>query len=144
MAHSVSKPSHLKCVITSPEGLVFQGDASCVVVPGIDGELGFLPKHAPLVGLLGNGEMRIDAIEASAATQKLRFFVEGGFVQVIENRVTVLATAVRLLRASERPDAESRLQVLLAAPPKRGSTMEERDSYRERVRTARRRLHLIR
>ncbi|MBI4604622.1 MAG: ATP synthase F1 subunit epsilon [Planctomycetes bacterium] len=132
----------LRCVIASPEGLVFDGDARSVVVPAADGELGFLPRHAPLVGALGSGEVRIEAAEDAA--RKTRYFIDRGFVQVLKNRVTVLATVCEPLESLDRAAAEARLKGLLSSPPPRTAALEERDAHLERIRAARRRVKLAR
>lgn len=72
--------------VISPEATVFEGRASQVLVPAWDGQLGILPDHAPMVALLGEGELRIDA-EGGQQT----FRVAGGFLQVVDNTVTVLS-----------------------------------------------------
>ena len=63
----------------------FDETADGVVVPLIDGEKGILPGHAPMIGRLGPGELRI---KASSGEQ--RFYVDGGFVQVAPDSVSVL------------------------------------------------------
>jgi F-type H+-transporting ATPase subunit epsilon len=120
----------LQCVITSPEGLVFEGTAQSVVVPAVDGELGVLPRHAPLIAALGNGELRVTLTDAA---KRLRFFIHGGFLQVLKNKVSVLATHVDSLEPSAKADAEAKL---LAPLP-------EREAWRERVEAARRRVKLV-
>ena len=72
--------------IVSPEKALFEGEVSFVVVPAFDGELGILAGHAPLMALLSDGVLRI---ETAAGTQ--RFRVKGGFVQVVDNKVSVLS-----------------------------------------------------
>jgi F-type H+-transporting ATPase subunit epsilon len=69
--------------VISPERILFEGQASAVVAPGWDGELGVLPGHAPLMTVLGQGVLRLDG-----AAQ--RFQVEGGFMQVVDNVVRVV------------------------------------------------------
>ena len=130
----------LQCAITSPEGLLFEGEARSVVVPAIDGELGILPRHAPLIAVLGSGELRIDA----AAQKPLRFFLDGGFVQVLKNRVTVLATSAEPVEGMDRAGAEAKLKAVLDSPPPKGAPPEERDGFQDRVRVARRRVKLAR
>jgi F-type H+-transporting ATPase subunit epsilon len=78
---------HLTLSLVSPEGTLFEGPADLVVVPGHDGEVAFLPGHAPYVGLLGVGELRF----RSPAGGTRRFFLTGGVVQVVENTVAVLS-----------------------------------------------------
>jgi F-type H+-transporting ATPase subunit epsilon len=78
----------LQVSVISPERTIFEGEAESVVVPSWDGELGILRGHAPLMALLGSGELRIrhgGAVE--------RFQVTGGFLQVVDNQVTVLSEA---------------------------------------------------
>ena len=71
--------------IVTPEMTTFDETADGVVVPLIDGEKGILPGHAPMIGRLGPGELRI---KASSGEQ--RFYVDGGFVQVAPDSVSVL------------------------------------------------------
>jgi F-type H+-transporting ATPase subunit epsilon len=77
--------------VISPERTVFQGDAELVVAPAWDGELGILHGHAPLLALLGKGTLRV-----KSGDREERFRVEGGFLQVVGDVVTIL---------SERADA---------------------------------------
>jgi F-type H+-transporting ATPase subunit epsilon len=72
--------------IISPEKALFEGEAQFVVLPAYDGEMGILADHAPLMALLGEGVLRVESV---AGTR--RFRVAGGFVQVVENRVSVLS-----------------------------------------------------
>lgn len=131
----------LHCVITSPEGLIFEGEAKSVVVPAADGELGVLPRHAPLVGMLGAGEVRV---EPASGGQKIRFFLDGGFIQVLKDRVTVLATQVDALQGLSRASLEAKLKALESSAPSRKEGLEARDAWNEQLRIARRRLKLVR
>jgi F-type H+-transporting ATPase subunit epsilon len=75
----------LKVSVISPEAVLFEGDAESVVAPAFDGEVGILTGHAPMVTLLGRGELRV-----GAGTAARRFAVEGGFLQVADNLVRVV------------------------------------------------------
>ena len=75
----------LKVSVISPEASLYEGDASQVVAPAYDGEVGILTGHAPMMTLLGKGQLRIDG-----AGGERRFSIEGGFLQVIENHVRVV------------------------------------------------------
>ena len=75
----------LKVSVISPEASLFEGDASQVVAPAYDGEVGILTGHAPMMTLLGKGQLRIDGVGGER-----RFVIEGGFLQVIENHVRVV------------------------------------------------------
>jgi F-type H+-transporting ATPase subunit epsilon len=72
--------------VISPERKLFEGPAMLVVVPAYDGEIGILHDHAPLMAILGEGALRV-----VTATGTLRFRVSGGFVQVVNNEVSVLS-----------------------------------------------------
>lgn len=72
--------------ILSPETTLYKGEATFAAVPAWYGELGVLHGHAPLLALLGAGTLRL---ETSGGTR--RFRVEGGFVQVVDDRLTVLS-----------------------------------------------------
>ena len=136
----------LHCVLSSPEGTVFQTDARSVVVPAVDGELGILPRHAPLIGLLGVGELRIEPSgkEGSKEGEKVRYFLQGGFVEVLENQVTILATQVESLETLTREEADAMVQTLLADRPDSRQSFEVRDAHAEKVRVARLRAKLSR
>jgi F-type H+-transporting ATPase subunit epsilon len=76
----------LRVVVISPEHTLFDGVADTVVAPAWDGELGILRGHAPLMALLGAGDLRV---RRDGDTE--HFHVEGGFLQVVDNVVTVLS-----------------------------------------------------
>ena len=78
----------LRVSVISPERVLFEGEASMVVAPAYDGEVGILSGHAPLMTLLGRGTLRID--EAGAGGAGRRFAVEGGFLQVADDQVRVV------------------------------------------------------
>ena len=71
--------------VISPEAVLFEGTTESVVAPAFDGQVGILTGHAPLLTLLGNGELRLGG-EGSAE----RFHVEGGFLQVVDDVVRVV------------------------------------------------------
>lgn len=75
----------LKVQVISPERVLFEGDATSVVAPAFDGELGILTGHAPMITALGTGTLRV---ESGAGNQ--RFSVEGGFLQVVDDQVRVV------------------------------------------------------
>jgi F-type H+-transporting ATPase subunit epsilon len=98
--------------IVTPERLVYEDEVESVNVPGIEGELGILPHHAPLVSTLGYGELRIRKGGAEES-----FAIVGGFVQVRPDKVVVmaetadLASEIDLERAQEaRREAERALE----------------------------------
>lgn len=71
--------------VISPEATLFEGDADAVVAPAFDGEVGILTGHAPMMTLLGKGELRL-----KTAAGRQAFAVEGGFLQVVDDQVRVV------------------------------------------------------
>lgn len=76
----------MKTSIISPERVLFDGEVSSIVAPGFDGELGILPRHAPMVTLLGSGVLRLEGAPGGSK----RFNVSGGFLQVADDVVRVV------------------------------------------------------
>jgi len=74
----------LKVSVISPEAVLFEGETDSVVAPAYDGEAGILTDHAPLMALLGQGQLRIGGGSGR------RFNVSGGFMQVLNNQVRVV------------------------------------------------------
>jgi len=72
--------------IVTPERLAYSDTVDSVQLPGVEGELGVLPHHAPLVSMLGVGELRIRKAGAEES-----FAIAGGFLQVRPDRVVVMA-----------------------------------------------------
>ena len=96
----------------TPERLAYSDTVDAVKLPGIEGELGVLPHHAPLVSMLGVGELRIRKGGAEES-----FAIVGGFLQVRPDRVVVmaetadLASEIDLEKAQEaRREAERALE----------------------------------
>ena len=92
--------------IVTAERMVYSGEVDVVVVPGMEGQLAILPNHAPLITTLQPGELLV-----RRGGEEVAMFVQGGFMEVMENRVTVLADVAE--RAEEidieRAEAAKRL-----------------------------------
>ena len=134
----------LRCTVSTPDGVFFEGDSGSIVVPAIDGEMGILPRHAPLIARLGWGEMRVQSAEGRSSDSVSRFFVEGGFLQVLEGQVNVLAVTVESLDTLPKAEAEARVENLVQSRPDPLAPFEERDAHEEKIRAARRRAQLAR
>ena len=80
--------SKIACDIVTPEAKFYSGDVYCVVVPGSEGEMGFLCNHAPIVSTLADGVVRVQ--EENGGPHR-EFAIEGGYVQVDGKKVIVLA-----------------------------------------------------
>ena len=79
----------LKVELVSPEKKVWSGDAVSVSARTLEGDLGILTDHAPLLGVLVDGKVTIKGTDGSTS----EFNVSGGFLSVSNNRVSILAEA---------------------------------------------------
>ena len=134
----------IKLDIVTPEEIVFSDEIDMLVAPGIEGELGILPKHAPLMTVLGIGEF---VIRKDNSEQYLA--IGGGYLEVLPGRVIVLADAAeraedidiaRAEAARERAQhsMEERLSEIDAA---QAEAALKRSLVRLKVATRRRRRH---
>jgi F-type H+-transporting ATPase subunit epsilon len=86
--------ANLKLDIVTAEGVVYSDEVDVVVAPGIEGQLGILPHHAPLMTTLQPGELRV-----RKSGEKFSLAISGGFLEVRPDRVIILADAAE--RAEE-------------------------------------------
>jgi F-type H+-transporting ATPase subunit epsilon len=114
----------LSCVVVTPERALMDEKADFIALPMYDGELGVLPGRAALIGRLGCGELRVRRGE-----QTQYFFVDGGFVQVRENTVTVLTSSAQRATEINAATAQSALQQQAA-----GVSADERAKAQDRAR----------
>lgn len=121
----------------SQDHLVFSGEVNEILAPGIDGELGILPRHAPMITVLAPGEIQVKR----EGQGDVFFAVSGGWMEVLPNQVTILA------RTAERSDeidvqraeaARARAEELLA----QGVTREERAGLEMQLRRSQIRLRV--
>lgn len=133
--------SGLKLTIVSPEKELYSGDVDIVLAPGIDGQLGILPNHAPLITQLADGELCTRVGE-----EEYYFAIHGGFMHVLPDRVIVLADVAE--RADEidieRAQAarQRAMELLAEAPPEERRLTEvalRRSAVRLKVARRRRR-----
>lgn len=128
----------LKVSVVSHERAVFEGDALHVTAPAFDGEMAFWPLHAPLVGVLGCGELRVTRTDGVTEY----FYLAGGVVQVADDEVTILAESVMPVTALDADQAQADLAAI-AQEPARGDTeldvrLARMDDQRARMRVAER------
>lgn len=93
--------SELQCVVVTPEKTVVSTEAHFVALPLFDGEVGVAVGHSPMIGRLGCGELRLDT---GGGTE--RYYVEGGFVEVVDDKISLLTN--RALPASEVDELAAR------------------------------------
>jgi F-type H+-transporting ATPase subunit epsilon len=77
--------------ILTPEKKLYTGEVFGVQLPGVDGSFEILEKHAPLIAALGKGKVKVLADKTHTTEQ---FIVEGGFVEVLNNKATVLVEGI--------------------------------------------------
>jgi F-type H+-transporting ATPase subunit epsilon len=100
----------IRCEIASQDRLVYEGDADIVIIPGINGEMGILPNHAPLLTTLNLGVIKI-----RKGTEEEYFTVTGGLAEIQPTIVTILAEAaenvdeIDIARAEAARDRAKRL-----------------------------------
>jgi F-type H+-transporting ATPase subunit epsilon len=92
----------LRLEIVTPERLAYAEEVDAVTCPGIEGELGVLPHHAPLLSTLGIGELRI-----RKGNEIEYFAIAGGFVQVRPDKVVVMAELADLSSEIDLEAAEA-------------------------------------
>lgn len=132
----------IRCEIVSQDRLVFSGQADMVVVPGIEGEMGILPNHAPLLSILNFGILKV-----RYQGQEAEFAISGGVVEVQPDVVTVMADAAENVAEIDIQRAEAarhRAEELLrkGPPPDTDSYLAMEAALRRsnlRIKAARRR-----
>jgi F-type H+-transporting ATPase subunit epsilon len=82
----------MRVTVISPERSLFEGEATAVVAPAFDGQVGILPRHAPFMTLLGEGVLTVRG-GGTGEGGGVRFRLRGGFLQVVGDTVRVVAGA---------------------------------------------------
>jgi F-type H+-transporting ATPase subunit epsilon len=114
--------AELTCIVVTPEQTVRETPADFVAVTLFDGEIGIGPGHTPLIGRLGCGEMRI-----RNGNQVERFYVEGGFVEVVENVVSLLTKRAVAADKIDEAAAERQMETARSQPARTPELMAARD-----------------
>jgi F-type H+-transporting ATPase subunit epsilon len=100
----------LRLVLVTPETTLVDEPVSALRFPLYDGQIGILPGRAPLIGRLGYGELKVTHIDGS----DLSYFIDGGFVQVKENIVSLLTDRALTRDEIDRAAAEVKLREAVA------------------------------
>jgi F-type H+-transporting ATPase subunit epsilon len=124
----------LQCIVVTPETTVRDQMADFVALPLYDGEIGIAPGHSPMIGRLGYGEMRI-----REGGQTTNYYVDGGFVEVADNVVSVLTN--RAIPAASL-DASVAAEQLAAARQRSANTPELMEIRDRLVKQARAQLQI--
>ena len=118
----MASDSTFHCSVVTPERAVLETDARSVVFPAWDGEIGILRGRAPLLCRLGVGPMKITGADATHV-----LLVDGGFAQMVENRLTILTEQAREPSVLERQAAEKALDEAKARPITDDQSFTDRD-----------------
>jgi F-type H+-transporting ATPase subunit epsilon len=127
----------LHCVVVTPEQTALDQEAEFVALPLFDGEIGIGPNHSPLIGRLGYGEMRL---KSGGTTKTL--YLDGGFVEVVGNVVSVLTNRAVPANKVDGAAAEKHLAEAMRQPANTPAKFEIRERQvaqaRAQLRIARR------
>jgi len=93
--------STIRLDIVTPEKIIYSDDVQTVVAPGIEGDLGILPNHTPLITTLRPG-----ALMVRKDGEDLHLAILGGFLEVRPNRVIILADAAERHEEIDKEEAE--------------------------------------
>lgn len=133
----------VRCVIVTPETTVLDTHARFVTLPLFDGQRGVGRGHAPFIGRLGAGVVRITGEQGGAADAARLTFVEGGFVEVSHDAVTVITQraipAEKMSVAEAKADLEKLTATTAAGDEAIAARLKAQETARALVRAAERR-----
>lgn len=108
--------------IYSPEQKVLACEAVCVVFPAADGQVGVLANHAPLLAMLGAGEISVEDPDGAVK----EFYVARGFAQVLDNTAVILAEKCMPAESLDLDKARAELQAARDLPVGAGQAARQR------------------
>lgn len=79
--------------IVTPDDKIYEGEVDSAIFPGSDGSFQLLNQHAPMISTLGSGDLKLTRI-IDKKTEETHYNVEGGVVEVLNNKVVVLAEKI--------------------------------------------------
>jgi F-type H+-transporting ATPase subunit epsilon len=129
--------------LVTPEGPAFEGEAEMLIVPGADGEIGVLARHAPLVALLNAGSTRVYRDRSSEDV--LEFATGPGFFKVEQDRALALVDDAIEARAIDDARAREQLETARAELERveRGDSDADRWQLEQRIRHAENQLAVL-
>lgn len=114
--------AEIQCIVVTPEATVLETSAEFIALPLYDGELGIAYNHSPMIGRLGYGEMRL---KVKGAVE--RYYIDGGFVQVANNVVSVLTSRAVPASLVKKEVAQKQLEEAMKKPIITQEQVEVRD-----------------
>ena len=124
------------CMVVTPEATALEEVAEFVALPLYDGEVGIGGNHSAMIGRLGFGELRL-----RTGSDVKRYYIDGGFVQVADNVVSVLTERAVPVADLRRSDAERQLAEALKMP---AATAEQQEARNRRMVQARAQMRIAR
>ena len=117
----------LRVALVQPEGEIWSGQAEMVIARTIDGEIGLLTNHAPVIGILAEGST-VQIRPGDASLPDIFAAVSGGFLSMADNRVSILARYGQLGQDVNAAAAQAALdRALEEAGPAAGGPEEPAD-----------------
>ncbi|HSS79026.1 MAG TPA: ATP synthase F1 subunit epsilon [Thermoanaerobaculia bacterium] len=123
------------CSVITPERAVLETDATFVAFPAWDGEVGILRDRAPLLFKMGTGELRVESPEGNQT-----LFVDGGFAQMVDNKLTLLTEQAKKIEEIDAAAAEKALTAARTLPMVSDAAFAARQHA---VKSAEVQLHLV-
>ncbi len=123
------------CSVITPERAVLETEATFVAFPAWDGEVGILHNRAPLLFKMGTGELRVESPEGNQT-----LFVDGGFAQMVDNKLTLLTEQAKKIGEIDAAAAEKALAAARAMPMVTDAAFNARQHA---VQSAEVQLHLV-
>ena len=112
----------LRCIVVTPEETSLEETVDFVALPLFDGEIGISANHSPLIGRLGYGELRLRSDQGIR-----KFYLDGGFVQVADNVVSILTGRAVPAEDVDGAAAEEQLATARGLPSNTPELMAIRD-----------------
>jgi F-type H+-transporting ATPase subunit epsilon len=119
-----------QCTLVTPEQQLFDETVTQAILPAHDGQVGILTGRAPLLVRLGTGSLRID----TSAGQRRFFFVDGGFAQMKDNRLSILSTDAAPASSLTADTARAEYAEAEARRPTDAKTAKDRQHQMARAR----------
>jgi F-type H+-transporting ATPase subunit epsilon len=118
----------INCSILTPERTLYEGDVDMVVVQAHDGEMGFMSGHSPLISELGIGEIRL-----KNANSTEYFVIEGGIVEVRNNKIIILAENALKKEELDREDLQKRMNAIVVRKGQASKSKERFEIQMEQI-----------
>ena len=128
----MADPGTFQCSVVTPERAVLECEAKFVTLPAWDGEIGILRNRAPLVCRLGIGELRVET-----PSEKHSLFLDGGFAEMSDNRLTILTSAAKLPDELTQADIDASLEAARDIEVRDELSYKARQAAQQRARVQR-------